>query len=72
MEKKYEIKFRKSFPALKLIFGGNEQALVLVDLLEAYAYRCSDEWFETYGEYGVTEDGFFRKADHSLWKTPEY
>ncbi len=56
------MRYRKSFIALKLIFGGNEQALVLVDLLESYAYRYSDEWVRMYGEIGVTEDGFFAKA----------
>jgi hypothetical protein len=56
------MKFRKSFVALKLVFGGNEQALVLVDLLESYAYRCSDEWIQIYGEEGVSEDGFLAKS----------
>lgn len=62
MKKKHALKYRKSFTALKLIFGGNEQALVLVDLLESYAYRCSEEWVSIYGEEGVTEDGFFAKS----------
>lgn len=62
MDKNKEIRFRKSFPALKLIFGGNEQALVLVDLLESFAHRCSEEWVETHGEEGITEDGFFAKS----------
>ena len=62
MQETYTMKFRKSFTALKLIFGGNEQALVLVDLLESYAYRSSEEWLQMHGEYGITEDGFFAKA----------
>jgi hypothetical protein len=62
MNKDYVVKFRKSFPALKLILGGNEQALILTDLLEAYALRCSDEWFQRHGEYGITEDGLFAKS----------
>lgn len=62
MKKNTSMKFRKSFTALKLIFGGNEQALVLVDLLESYAYRCSDEWVQTYGEEGIIDDGFLAKA----------
>lgn len=62
MQKNYEIKYRKSFTALKLIFGGNEQALVLVDLLETYAYRFSEEYFQKHGEYGITEDGFIAKS----------
>lgn len=62
MEQRYVMKFRKSFPALKLIFGGNEKALVLVDLLESYAYRCSEEWIKRYGGDGITEDGFFAKS----------
>lgn len=62
MMKNSTLKFRKSFTALKLIFGGNEQALVLVDLLESYTYRCSEEWVGMYGEEGITEDGFFAKS----------
>ncbi len=62
MDKHREIQFRKSFPALKLIFGGNEQALVLVDLLESFAHRCSEERVEKHGEEGITEDRFFAKS----------
>lgn len=60
--KNYDLKFRKSFVALKLIFGGNEQALILVDLLETYAYQCSEEWVNKHGDVGITEDGFFAKS----------
>lgn len=62
MDKDKVIQFRKSFPALKLIFGGNEQALVLVDLLESFAYRCSEEWVDKHGYEGITDDGFFAKS----------
>jgi hypothetical protein len=62
MEERIVKKFRKINPALKLIFGGNEQALILTDLLEAYAYRCSEEWIQRYGNIGITGDGFFAKS----------
>lgn len=60
--KNYDLKFRKSFVALKLIFGGNEQALILVDLLETYAYRSSEEYVNSHGDVGITEDSFFAKS----------
>ncbi len=62
MQENYEMKYRKSFTVLKLIFGGNEQDLVLVDLLETYAYRYSEEYFQKHGEYGITADGFIAKS----------
>lgn len=62
MNNNYIVKFRKSFPVLKLILGGNDQALILTDLLESYALRYSEGWFQRHGEYGITEDGFFAKS----------
>ncbi len=56
------MKYRKSFPALKLILGSNEQALILTDLLEAYMYRLSKQWCDKNILTGVTTDGYIAKS----------
>lgn len=64
----YHEKFRKHFVALKLIFGGNEQAIILSDLLVTYAYRSSETHYELKGFAGITRDGYFPKSRSLIMK----